>query len=160
MRLSSKAGVALTAMIDIALRAGCRPVPLTDIAARQQISLSYLEQLFSRLRLQGLVTSTRGPYGGYSLSRPTEDITVTEIILAVDDGSPNAKHSAAAPEQAITQYLWDTMNAKMLELTQSVTLKSLVVDLPAIEVRIEPIPLPRHDMFRIPVQPSSSLTAS
>jgi Rrf2 family iron-sulfur cluster assembly transcriptional regulator len=155
MRLSSKARVALTAMIDIALREGVGPVPLTDIAARQQISLSYLEQLFSKLRLQGLVTSTRGPHGGYLLGHRTEDITVTDIILAVDDGLPKAKHSGAAPEQAITQYLWDTMNAKMLEFTRSMTLKSLVVDLPAIEVRIEPIPLPRHDVFRIPVQPSS-----
>jgi Rrf2 family protein len=85
MRLSTKGRFAVTAMIDVALREKLGPVPLSDIAARQQISLSYLEQMFSRLRSQGLVTSTRGPGGGYTLGQRTDAITVADIIAAVED---------------------------------------------------------------------------
>jgi Rrf2 family iron-sulfur cluster assembly transcriptional regulator len=155
MRLSTKGRVAVTAMIDIALRQEFGPVPLADIASRQQISLSYLEQLFSKMRLQGLVTSTRGPHGGYALGRRTEDITVTDIILAVDDALPKAKQAGAAPEQDITKYLWDTMSAKMLNFTQSVSLKSLVVGHQAIGAKLEPKPLANQGGFRATVQPST-----
>jgi Rrf2 family iron-sulfur cluster assembly transcriptional regulator len=150
MRLSTKGRVAVTALIDIALREEFGPVPLTDIALRQQISISYLEQLFSKLRSQGLVTSTRGSHGGYALSRRTEEITVTDIILAVDDALPKAKQSGGAVEQDITKYLWDTMRAKMLDYTQSVTLKSLVIDQQA--KKIEQQPMPSQGLFRTPIQ--------
>ena len=85
MRLTTKGRFAVTAMIDLALREHSGPVALAAISARQQISLSYLEQLFGKLRRQELVESTRGPGGGYSLGRKAEDITVADIIVAVDE---------------------------------------------------------------------------
>ena len=88
MRLSTKGRFAVTAMIDVALREKLGPVPLSDIATRQQISLSYLEQMFSKLRHQGLVTSTRGPGGGYTLGHRADAITVADIIGAVEDDAP------------------------------------------------------------------------
>jgi Rrf2 family iron-sulfur cluster assembly transcriptional regulator len=89
------------------------------------------------------------------LGHRIEDITVTDIILAVDDGLTKAKLSGAAPEQAITQKLSDAVSAKILNFTHSVTLKNLVVDQQVMGVRIEPKPSPRHDMFRKPVHRSS-----
>lgn len=133
MRLSTKGRVAVTAMIDIALREDFGPVRLNDVANRQQISLSYLEQLFSKLRLNGLVTSTRGPHGGYVLGRRIEDITVSDIIVAVDDALPKEKQTDSALERDITTSLWDTLSTKILNFTQTVTLKSLVSNHQAIE---------------------------
>ena len=85
MRLTTKGRFAVTAMIDLALREHSGPVALAAISARQQISLSYLEQLFGKLRRHELVESTRGPGGGYSLGRKSEEITVADIIVAVDE---------------------------------------------------------------------------
>jgi len=85
MRLTTKGRFAVTAMIDLALREHAGPVALAAISARQQISLSYLEQLFGKLRRHELVESTRGPGGGYSLGRKAEEITVADIIVAVDE---------------------------------------------------------------------------
>jgi len=152
MRLSTKSRFAVTAMIDIALREEFGPVPLTDIASRQQISLSYLEQLFSKLRLQGLVNSIRGPGGGYTVGRRIDDITVADIICAVEDASPKVKQPDASPVQDTTQDLWDAMNVKVLNFTQSVTLKSLVLDQLALGVKIELKPAPNRGVFKKPVQ--------
>ena len=85
MRLTTKGRFAVTAMIDLALRSSNGPVALAAISQRQQISLSYLEQLFGKLRRHELVESTRGPGGGYSLGRKAEEITVADIIVAVDE---------------------------------------------------------------------------
>ncbi|MDJ0862519.1 MAG: Rrf2 family transcriptional regulator, partial [Gammaproteobacteria bacterium] len=85
MRLTTKGRYAVTAMLDLALHADRTPITLADISQRQGISLSYLEQLFSRLRKQGLVESTRGPGGGYRLGRPAEEIAVASVITAVDE---------------------------------------------------------------------------
>ena len=85
MRLTTKGRFAVTAMIDLALREHSGPVALAAISPRQQISLSYLEQLFGKLRRHELVESTRGPGGGYSLGRKAEEITVADIIVAVDE---------------------------------------------------------------------------
>ena len=85
MRLTTKGRFAVTAMIDLALREHTGPVALAAISGRQQISLSYLEQLFGKLRRHELVESTRGPGGGYSLGRKAEEITVADIIVAVDE---------------------------------------------------------------------------
>jgi len=85
MRLTTKGRFAVTAMIDLALRENSGPVALAAISGRQQISLSYLEQLFGKLRRHELVESTRGPGGGYSLGRKSESITVADIIVAVDE---------------------------------------------------------------------------
>ena len=85
MRLTTKGRFAVTAMIDLALRQNSGPVTLAAISQRQQISLSYLEQLFGKLRRNDLVESTRGPGGGYTLGRNPSDITVSEIIMSVDE---------------------------------------------------------------------------
>ena len=85
MKLSTKGRYAVMAMVDLARHAQAKPVSLSDIATRQEISLSYLEQLFARLRRAGLVKSVRGPGGGYRLTRGSADTRVSEIILAVDE---------------------------------------------------------------------------
>jgi len=137
MRLSTKGRFAVTAMIDVALREKLGPVPLSDIAERQQISLSYLEQMFSKLRQQGLVNSTRGPGGGYTLGQRTDAITVADIISAVEDTPPKASPPVQADPQDMAQDLWDSMNAKVLNFMQSVTLRSLVLEQLAKGVKIE-----------------------
>ena len=147
MRLSTKGRFAVTAMIDVALREKLGPVPLSDIATRQQISLSYLEQMFSKLRQQGLVASTRGPGGGYTLGARADAITVADIIGAVEDPAPKAE-APASPDMA--QDLWDAMNAKMLDFMQSVTLRSLVLEQLAKGVKIEQKPTPNRGVFKKP----------
>ncbi len=152
MRLSTKGRFAVTAMIDVALREKLGPVPLSDIAARQQISLSYLEQMFSKLRNEGLVTSTRGPGGGYTLGQRTDAITVADIIVAVEDAAPRANAKEPEPTQDMAQDLWDSMNAKVLDFMQSVTLRSLVLEQLAKGVKIEQRPAPNRGVFKKPVQ--------
>jgi Rrf2 family transcriptional regulator, iron-sulfur cluster assembly transcription factor len=133
MRMSTKGRFAVNAMIDLALREASGPVALAAIAARQQISLSYLEQLFSRLRRCGLVLSTRGPGGGYTLARASADITVAHIIIAVEDGS-DVDADARAEAQgrdgvANTQApssLWASLQEVMLRHMATITLASLV----------------------------------
>lgn len=151
MRLSTKGRFAVTAMIDVALREKLGPVPLSDISARQQISLSYLEQMFSRLRQEGLVTSTRGPGGGYTLGHRTDAITVADIIRAVEDAPPKAKTNDATSKD-MAQDLWDSMNAKVAEFMQSVTLRSLVLEQLAKGVKIEQKPAPNRGVFKKPAQ--------
>src|SRR5215469_240128 len=85
MRLTTKGRFAVTAMIDLAMRQDQGPVTLAGISQRQKISLSYLEQLFGKLRRHEIVESVRGPGGGYSLARKAEDVTVADIIIAVDE---------------------------------------------------------------------------
>lgn len=153
MRLSTKGRFAVTAMIDVALREKLGPVPLSDIAERQQISLSYLEQMFSKLRQQGLVASTRGPGGGYTLGLRADAITVADIIGAVEDQEPKAMAQPACANPDMAQDLWDTMNAKVLDFMQSVTLRSLVLDQLAKGVKVEQKPAPNRGVFKKPVQP-------
>jgi Rrf2 family iron-sulfur cluster assembly transcriptional regulator len=154
MRLSTKGRFAVTAMMDVALREESGPVPLNDIALRQNISLSYLEQLFSKLRLQGLVASIRGPGGGYTLGGRMDGITVADILCAVEDEPSKTKPPDASPAQDMAQDLWDAMNARVLHFTQSVTLKSLVLDQLAMGIKIEQKPLPNRGVFKRPVQQS------
>jgi Rrf2 family transcriptional regulator, iron-sulfur cluster assembly transcription factor len=85
MKLTTKGRYAVTAMLDVAMHSGRGPVPLGDVAERQHLSLSYLEQLFARLRKHGLVRSSRGPGGGYRLSRHPAEISVADVVLAVDE---------------------------------------------------------------------------
>ncbi|MEZ7911495.1 MAG: Fe-S cluster assembly transcriptional regulator IscR [Propionivibrio sp.] len=130
MRLTTKGRFAVTAMIDLALRGGDGPVTLAGISERQNISLSYLEQLFGKLRRHHLVDSVRGPGGGYCLSRPSVQITVADIVRAVDEpldatqcgGYENCKDE----ERCMTHELWSTLNRKMYEYLTSVTLFDLV----------------------------------
>jgi Rrf2 family iron-sulfur cluster assembly transcriptional regulator len=135
MRLTTKGRFAVTAMIDLALRQDKGPVTLSAISQRQEISLSYLEQLFGKLRRHEIVESVRGPGGGYSLARRAEDITVADIIIAVDEpldatqcGGKENCHSQGHEHGArcMTHDLWATLNAKMVEYLDSVSLKDLV----------------------------------
>ena len=137
MRLSTKGRYAVMAMADLARRQttlpdGDRAVALADIAGRQQISLSYLEQLFARLRRRGLVTSLRGPGGGYRLTREAPEITIAEIVLAVDEPlratrcGPKGKGCMLKGERCITHDLWDEMGRHLYAYLASVTLADLV----------------------------------
>jgi Rrf2 family iron-sulfur cluster assembly transcriptional regulator len=132
MRLSTKGRFAVTAMIEVALYERQGPVPLSDIAARQQISLSYLEQMFSKLRQHGLVESTRGPGGGYSLGQNPTSITVADIIRAVDGKRAGDGRAGALEDeplgQDMTQELWDALNSRIVDYMQSITLQKLVND--------------------------------
>ena len=132
MRLTTKGRFAVTAMIDLALRENTGPVALAAISGRQQISLSYLEQLFGKLRRHELVESTRGPGGGYSLGRKSEDITVADIIVAVDEpidatdcgGKENCMGDDTG--RCMTHDLWASLNTKMIEYLNSISLRKLV----------------------------------
>ena len=130
MRLTTKGRFAVTAMIDLALRSGDGPVTLAGISERQKISLSYLEQLFGKLRRHGLVDSVRGPGGGYCLARAGSQITVSDIVRAVDEGLDATQcgghENCREEERCMTHHLWATLNAKMNEYLSSVTLADLV----------------------------------
>ncbi len=149
MRLTTKGRFAVTAMIDLALREHTGPVALAAISARQQISLSYLEQLVGKLRRHELVESTRGPGGGYSLGRKAEEITVADIIVAVDEPLDatgcGGKGDCMGEEsgKCMTHDLWAGLNAKMIEFLDSVTLKKLVDEQIAKGVSIEEQPVKR-----------------
>jgi Rrf2 family iron-sulfur cluster assembly transcriptional regulator len=131
MRMSTKSRFAVTAMIDIALRGQAGPVSLADIGARHQISVSYLEQLFSKLRQSGLVQSTRGPSGGYTLSRIDKAISVADIIGAIEatPAKPGRGEKVFPQKEGatewMTQQLWDTLNARMVEHMQAISLRQL-----------------------------------
>jgi Rrf2 family iron-sulfur cluster assembly transcriptional regulator len=131
MRLTTKGRFAVTAMVDLATRGGKSPVTLSSISERQCISLSYLEQLFGKLRRNDIVESVRGPGGGYYLARPANQITVAELVLAVDEpldatkcGGMGNCHGEEIP--CITHDLWIGLNEKILDYLESVTLQNLV----------------------------------
>ena len=130
MRLTTKGRFAVTAMLDLAINEADKPVTLAGISERQSISLSYLEQLFSRLRRSGLVKSVRGPGGGYRIAKALNEITVSEIISAVDeliDATQCGGHENCRDEgRCMTHDLWATLNEKMVDYLDSVSLKDLV----------------------------------
>lgn len=120
----------MTAMLDLALLEAEKPVTLAGISERQDISLSYLEQLFSRLRKQGLVLSVRGPGGGYRIAKPHKEISVSDIITAVDEhidatqcgGNENCHEDGPC----MTHDLWASLNQKILDYLSGVTLADMV----------------------------------
>lgn len=131
MRLTTKGRFAVTAMVDLATRGEKNPVTLSAISDRQKISLSYLEQLFGKLRRSRIVESVRGPGGGYNLARPAEKITIAEIILAVDEPLDATKcggkgNCHGEQNSCITHDLWMGLNEKILEYLEAVTLQHLV----------------------------------
>ena len=130
MRLTTKGRFAVTAMMDLAMRQTRGPVTLAAISERQHISLSYLEQLFGKLRRAKLVNSVRGPGGGYCLARPIATITVADIISAVDepiDATQCAgKENCDDDRRCITHDLWATLNQKMNDYLSSVSLADVV----------------------------------
>ena len=130
MRLTTKGRFAVTAMVDLALRQNRGPVTLAAISERQHISLSYLEQLFGKLRRAKLVSSVRGPGGGYNLARPANAITVAEIIVAVDEPIDatqcEGKENCNDDRRCVTHDLWATLNEKMNDYLGSVSLADVV----------------------------------
>jgi Rrf2 family iron-sulfur cluster assembly transcriptional regulator len=149
MRMSTRSRFAVTAMIDIALHGQINPVSLTDISERHQISVSYLEQLFSRLRQSGLVHSTRGPSGGYSLARADKAISVADIVGAIETppGKPGRGEKTFAEKedasQWMTQALWDSLNERMAAYMQAISLRQLADEQRAQGVKIETRPAKR-----------------
>lgn len=130
MRLTTKGRFAVTAMLDLALNEEEKPVTLAGISERQGISLSYLEQLFSRLRRNGLVKSVRGPGGGYRLAKLHHDISVSDIITAVDElidaTQCGGKENCHEGKPCMTHDLWSSLNNKILEYLSGVALSDLV----------------------------------
>jgi Rrf2 family iron-sulfur cluster assembly transcriptional regulator len=130
MRLTTRGRYAVTAMLDLALNAAPKPVPLGDIAERQGISLAYLEQLFARLRRGGLVASVRGPGGGYRLSEPLESISIARIIAAVDEQLDATRCGGSGRcqdgQQCLTHDLWTDLSARIEQFLSQHTLASLV----------------------------------
>ncbi len=130
MRLTTKGRYAVTAMLDLALHHDRGPVALADIAGRQGISLSYLEQLFALLRKKGLVASIRGPGGGYQLGRPAREIAIADVIQAVDErvdatrcaGGQNCQDE----ERCLTHDLWQDLSKRIYQFLSEIDLAEMV----------------------------------
>ena len=120
----------MTAILDLAFHSKAGPVTLSHVSRRQDISLSYLEQLFTRLRKQQLVESTRGPGGGYSLSRPANQIAVAEVIAAVDEMVDSTRCSGASNchdgQQCLTHELWDELSHQIYDFLGNISLQDLM----------------------------------
>lgn len=130
MRLTTKGRYAVTAMLDLAIHCGPGPVALADIAQRQGISLSYLEQLFSRLRKRALVASVRGPGGGYKLARGAADIHIAEVISAVDESMDATRcggdHNCRNNGPCLTHELWHDLSERIYNYLNGISLQDLV----------------------------------
>lgn len=133
MKLSTKGRYAVMAMVDLAINSNDRPVCLADIAERQEISLSYLEQLFAKLRRGGLVKSVRGPGGGYLLAHPAEGMRICDIILAVDEPIRATRCTPGQPfgcrsnkSRCLTHDLWEELGNQIYLYLSSVTVADVV----------------------------------
>ena len=130
MKLTSKGRYAVTAILDLAFHSTSGPVTLSDISKRQDISLSYLEQLFTRLRKRELVRSTRGPGGGYSLNRPANEIAVAEVVSAVDEIVDTTRCSGANNchdgQQCLAHELWDDLSQQIYGFLDEISLQDLM----------------------------------
>ena len=130
MRLTTKGRYAVTAMLDLAIHADREPVTLSDISQRQDISLSYLEQLFARLRRNELVRSVRGPGGGYRLGRDIQQIAVVDIIVAVDESVDatrcQGQGNCQQGETCLTHHLWEDLSQQIHGFLSSISLADLM----------------------------------
>ena len=130
MRLTTKGRFAVTAMIDLAMRDGGGPVTLAGISERQKISLSYLEQLFGKLRRHALVDSVRGPGGGYCMAKALDEVSVADIILAVDEPIDatqcGGRENCRDDQRCMTHDLWTSLNSRIFDYLASVKLSQLV----------------------------------
>ena len=130
MKLSTKGRYAVTAMLDIAIHNSEGPVSLSDISARQGISLSYLEQLFGRMRRRGLVASTRGPGGGYSLAHAPDQIAIADIIVAVDENVDATRCGGKADcqnqERCLTHELWEDLSDQIHDFLSRISLADAI----------------------------------
>lgn len=130
MKLTTKGRYAVTAMLDLALNGDQGPVSLAEISSRQEISLSYLEQLFSKLRKNGLVVSTRGPGGGYSVSRDLSQVAVSEIIGAVNESVDatqcGGRENCHSHGRCLTHDLWEGLSEQIEEFLSNVSLQDMI----------------------------------
>lgn len=130
MRLTTKGRYAVTAMLDLALHSDQGPVSLADISQRQGISLSYLEQLFAKLRRQKLVTSVRGPGGGYCLASDTVSISVAQVVDAVSESLDatrcEGKGDCQQGNVCLTHHLWEDLSAQIHKFLSNISLADLV----------------------------------
>ena len=130
MKLTTKGRYAVTAMLDLAVHQHHDTVALADIAARQGISLSYLEQLFAKLRRKGLVASVRGPGGGYSLALPASRISVAQIVMAINENIDatrcGGEENCHGDERCLTHQLWTELSRRIYEFLDGITLATLV----------------------------------
>lgn len=129
MKLSTKARYAVTAMMELGINDGKRPVTLADISQYQGISLSYLEQLFAKLRKQGLVSGVRGPGGGYRLARPASEISVAEIIATVNGKDvKSSRHDGqdAPAEGGVLDSMWDNLSQQIFQFLSQITLAECI----------------------------------
>lgn len=124
MKVGSKGRYAVVALADVAANDGAGSVPLADVSARQSISLSYLEQLFAMLRRNGLVTSARGPGGGYRLSRPAGEISIGDIFRAVDEAASGDRPDR--PGSGLASHLWDDLDAHIQGFLDRKTLQDAI----------------------------------
>ena len=147
MRLTTKGRYAVTAVLDLAFHEGNGPVSLAAISERQRISLSYLEQLFARLRRNGVVKSTRGPGGGYTLNRDAEEISVSDVILAVDESCQVAgcddTESCKGDYQCLTHDLWNELSNEIRAFLDGISLAEMMSNEKVQEVSI------RQDSVRV-----------
>lgn len=156
MKLTTKGRYAVTAMLDLAFHCGKGPVKLAEISERQGISLSYLEQLFTRLRKEGLVLSTRGPGGGYSLSRASDQIAVADVIIAVDESVDTTRCGGMSnchnDERCLTHELWTDLSTQISSFLREVTLGSLMTRGGVREVAERQDQVKRrHDTLDVPI---------
>lgn len=158
MKLTTKGRYAVTAMLDLALHSGPGPVKLAEISERQGISLSYLEQLFTRLRKEGLVVSTRGPGGGYSLSRPSEQIAVADVIIAVDESVDTTRCGGMSnchnDQRCLTHELWTDLSKQIRSFLSDITLGTLMARGGVLEVadrQDRALRRHEHEMVEVPV---------
>ena len=126
MKLSTKGRHAVTAMMELALQHNKGPVTLADISAQQSISISYLEQLFARLRQHGLVTGMRGPGGGYCLARPASEISIANILSTVDDITRRPELSRNHAEVPAGAQMWIHLSNRIYDYLDSITLEEAV----------------------------------
>lgn len=130
MKLTTKGRYAVTAMLDLAIHAHAKPVPLADISQRQGVSLSYLEQLFSRLRKGNLVDSARGPGGGYRLARDANEIAVVDVLKAIDENiemtNCDQQANCQGGEPCLTHDLWMDLSKRIYEFLSDISLGQLI----------------------------------
>jgi len=130
MILTTKARYAVTAMLDIAYHTDGKPISLPEIAMRQNISLSYLEQLFSRLKKNDLVESIKGPGGGYRLSKGADDIVISDVIQAVEENlettACNGKSNCHNNQQCLSHNLWEDLGVEIKNFLSDVTLQQVI----------------------------------
>lgn len=157
MKLTTKGRYAVTAMLDLALHTGAGPVALADISERQAISLSYLEQLFARVRKCGLVSSTRGPGGGYALSKSAAEISISDVIAAVDESvdatSCGGVSSCQGDVRCLTHDLWTDLSQQIQSFLGGISLQDLMdkKDVQAVSQQRDAIVLQRINNIAAPV---------